>query len=230
MSDGMGKMTRSTSPRRVRDPAVRCGSPRHPAEDGPDPWERQPGETARAFHAFTLYRDMRPHDRSLRLLGEREDTADPRQIQRWSSDHQWVGRCTAWDDELDRIKRAATQDEVEAMTKRHIRIALDMQDRLAARLEELDASELTPGHLARWVEVAIRLEREARGLAGSKVAVEHQGDVNMNSGTALARAILADDEATDHALAALSRVARTTRQRDNESSPPGGNHAHDSKA
>ena len=60
-------------------------------------WEKQNGESAKAFHAFTLYRDMRAR-RSLanvgRTLGETR-VAGPSMVEDWSVRWRWVDRADA---------------------------------------------------------------------------------------------------------------------------------------
>ncbi len=62
------------------------------------PWERQRGESAKAYEAFRTFRDVGPH-RS--LLGCRSIE------RRWSYRWRWADRAAAWDVELYRVKDAA---------------------------------------------------------------------------------------------------------------------------
>ena len=59
-------------------------------------WERQEGETSKAFAAFLLYRDM---GRSRSLAGASSSFDNPssklRQFGYWSSQYNWVKRCQA---------------------------------------------------------------------------------------------------------------------------------------
>lgn len=81
---------------------------REPAPD-PLPWEKQKGESQKAFHAFSLYRDLRS-TRSLtnvqRTLHETR-TAGPSMVATWSRKWKWVERADAFDREEDRQQSAA---------------------------------------------------------------------------------------------------------------------------
>ena len=91
-----------------------------------DPWERQPGETDKAFSVFVTYRDAGP-GRSLRKTASalgRELT----QLADWSVRWGWQVRVRAWDDEMDRVRRQAALAETEAMAVRHARQARAAQD------------------------------------------------------------------------------------------------------
>ena len=70
-------------------------------------WERQEGETSKAFAAFLLYRDL-GRSRSLASASSIDgvNTVKTRQFQLWSSKYNWVKRCQAWDEAQDKIRDA----------------------------------------------------------------------------------------------------------------------------
>jgi hypothetical protein len=84
-------------------------------------WERQPGETPKAYAAFCVYRDQGPY-RSLRKTAEQfyagKNTVDHRQIERWSSKNRWVQRAAAFDVEQDRINQQKRQEAAEEARER----------------------------------------------------------------------------------------------------------------
>ena len=62
------------------------------------PWERQQGESAQAFEAFSAYLELGP-DRSIRAVGQKLDKSR-QQIGKWSSRWRWQERIRAYDNEL----------------------------------------------------------------------------------------------------------------------------------
>jgi hypothetical protein len=84
------------------------------------PWDQQPGEGAKPFAAFVVYRDMTP-----RTLAEtaRVRSRSLTLMARWSKQHNWVERAKAWDREQDRRKQVertrAQADDVRKMYDRH---------------------------------------------------------------------------------------------------------------
>lgn len=150
------------------------------ADDAPKPWEQQSGESSKAFSAFTFYRDMPPSARSLEAAYrafkhhkngvplEAHVRADGR-FRQWSTDNRWVARAQAWDREQDRITRdrAAEQEReaVEAMRKRHIGLAMGLQNAAANALQKkLEANgQLTESQIVRFMAEGTKLERLSRG-------------------------------------------------------------------
>ncbi len=84
----------------------------------PDLWERQPRESAKAFGAFVMYRDLPASERSLVKVAQKLAKSDGT-VARWSTRFAWVARAEAHDDEQDRHKRAAQTKAVEQMAERH---------------------------------------------------------------------------------------------------------------
>lgn len=85
--------------------------------EGPDPWERQKGESRQAFQAFVVYRDMNPK-RSLRRTAQVLEKS-PSLIARWSSRWFWQNRIDRWDDFQDEKKRNAQLEVITKMSERH---------------------------------------------------------------------------------------------------------------
>ncbi len=75
-------------------------------------WERQPGETPKAYQAFTLYRDMGP-SRSLARIGI-ELGKTKALMEQWSSRHDWVSRVQAMTDYHEMIRREAVEEHQRA--------------------------------------------------------------------------------------------------------------------
>lgn len=125
------------------------------------PWERQENETDVAFEAFKTYRDM-GLARSLSKVGEALGKSETL-MSRWSSEHNWVDRARAWEDEQDRILRNEQIEDIKKMRKRHADIAVEMLAKALEGLKNLDPEELNAVSIGRLVEVASKLEQKSRG-------------------------------------------------------------------
>ena len=127
----------------------------------PEPWERQPNESERAFEAFTVYRDMgaeRSYAKSGKKLGKSKTI-----IERWGRVYRWAERIEAWTDEQDRLTREALIKGITAMRKNHTDVAYEMLQKARAALQSLPLEEMTMTDVARAVDVASKLERLSRG-------------------------------------------------------------------
>lgn len=85
----------------------------------PEPWERQEGETAKAYAAFSTYRDMSPHERSVlaayKLANpDKAATAKcvPAHWRGWNTTYDWEARAEAYDKAMI---QSAHRDRLEAL-------------------------------------------------------------------------------------------------------------------
>jgi hypothetical protein len=139
----------------------------------PEPWERQKGETARAYEAFAVYRDLgagRSINKTAQKLGKNRTT-----ISEWSARNNWVKRCEAWDTEQDRIARQAQTEEIKKMRKRHADLATAMLVKAAKALQKIPDDEIKAGDISKMVDTAAKLERISRGDVGEVVEAREGG-------------------------------------------------------
>ena len=173
-----------------------------------EPWERQPDESAQAFRAFAAYRDLGA-TRSVtaayvKVTGRLGARGARHWWYEWHSKYGWALRVNAWDAELDRQARQVQIDAVREMNERHITIARALFQRVAQRLTTIEAGELSPQDIARWTEVAYKLERLARGEATERVdVVERVRQLAREMGLDVTEEALAVSEA--------QRIIRETR-------------------
>lgn len=139
----------------------------------PKPWERQEGETPKAFYAFTLYRDMgheRSHSKVVQAYskGKRLDAL----IQRWSKKHDWVKRTTAYDDYLDAVRRKEQEQAIKDMRDRHTKIAMGLQGKGATKLLKKDYIIKSDRDAIHAIKEGAMLERLSRGEATEKIEAQ----------------------------------------------------------
>ena len=138
-----------------------------------EPWERQPGESAKAFEAFVLYRDMGT-SRSTRKVSQQLSKSKVL-IDRWSSANKWVERVSAWDSEQDRITREKQIEDIAKMRSRHTKLAESMLLKAAKALQKLQPEDMNSNNITRMVDVATQLERLSRGDTTDSIEIRDGG-------------------------------------------------------
>lgn len=126
------------------------------------PWERQKGESAQAFEAFSTYLEMGA-DRSIRAVGQKLDKSR-QQIGKWSSTWNWQERVRAYDNELEKEARRKAVADRKNMVDRHIGIAMQLQKKALQALKDLSVEDMTPKDIKEYIKMATDLERLNRTL------------------------------------------------------------------
>ena len=102
------------------------------------PWTRLKAESKRAYGAFLLYRDS--EKRSLTDVGKQlMPPCSAPNVARWSAMYDWKGRAWAWDAHQDELQQKQEARDRTAMHKRHLKVAMLMQEIAVTALLELRA-------------------------------------------------------------------------------------------
>lgn len=139
-----------------------------------DPWERQEGESTKAFEAFCVYRDLgvqRSIAKVVQTLGKSKAL-----MERWSSNHDWVERAAQWDAEQDRAVRQQQLDDIKKMRKRHADLAEAMLIKAGKALLRIPVDEIKAGDLTRMLDIATKVERISRGDVGDVIEERDGGE------------------------------------------------------
>lgn len=154
-----------------------------------DPWDRRPGETPKAYAMFIEYRDQGRFGHSLRQLAAREGSTKLAQLGLWSRTHDWVDRVGAYDDYLDRQAQVEQVEQVKAMRRRHAALGYQLHDIAAERIRAINIEKLTVREALLIAELAIKIERQARGevtdIQESRTESEADGPTGADILTAL---------------------------------------------
>jgi len=132
------------------------------------PWHRQELETARAFHAFMLYRDLLPKGRSLEKVSKKlSDNAHYlTHLKRWSSRYDWVNRATLHDEHIAEVRSEAQEQAIIDMAERQAKEGMALQQKGVERLADMAIREMRLRDAIKAIEVGAKLERIARGEPG----------------------------------------------------------------
>lgn len=126
------------------------------------PWERQKGESEKAFEAFAVYRDM-GEKRTLTAVAEQLRKSDSL-IRRWKDRWEWFERVRAYDNDLEKEARAQAIKDRKAMTTRHINIAMQLQKKALEALNGLSVENMSPKDIKEYIKMATDLERLNREI------------------------------------------------------------------
>src|SRR5665811_1945804 len=148
-------------------------------------WDKQLGESSKRYYAFCLYGDIGAKERSLSKVAEEinvgKKPSKVRQLQRWSTEGNWVARCEGWDTEQDRIKRAYMEKALKGMARKHLDIALTRQSIAVKKLQtiniDLDPEAISVTEAERMLDSAIKLERLVLGEPTE--ILKHSGDLTV---------------------------------------------------
>ena len=99
------------------------------------PWDRQPGETSKAYEAFVIYRDM-GSQRTVRGVAEHL-TKSEQLIKGWSGKNNWVARAAAWDSMPGRAVQEAFEERAARIAEQHDRIATKLLAKLETNVDLL---------------------------------------------------------------------------------------------
>lgn len=135
----------------------------------PEPWERQPQEPAKAFEAFCLYRDMKPKERSVEKVGQKQGKRWTGYMRDWSAKWKWVSRAAEYDSHMDKQARELDRKEREEMSKLHIKAARAMLTKALQGLQAIPPEEMSANDISRMIEVSSKLERLSRGESTESV-------------------------------------------------------------
>jgi hypothetical protein len=184
-------------------------------EQASAPWEQQPGESARAFAAFSTYRDLGPR-RSLRAAAAtfygRTSASSERQLDKWSRAFHWIERASAWDRHLDAQARIAQEEARREMVQRHVQEARALQAKALERLRALCPEELGPADLLRYLVEAAKLERLALGEPDTVQRHELTGRGGAALHFSLEEAVAAARELEEAEHGSVQRNGSTTLQ------------------
>ena len=184
-----------------------------------EPWEPLVDEPARAFEAFTRYRDLPPAHRSIQNAAARANElnippdlgtlsvdqrrrleARKRGYERWSSAWSWVIRAREWDAYQDTERLANRDVNISSMIDRQAELGRILQGRAMTALRALGNKTIGARSdrviLAFAIEGA-RLERMAYGLAAEDATI----DVGMTQEAT--REMLSSDPEVAGAMARL---------------------------
>jgi hypothetical protein len=153
-------------------------------QNGTEPWERQKGESTKAFEAFSIYRDMGP-ERSLRKVADQLGKSRAL-IERWSRLWKWVERTREYDNDLEKKAHAKAVKAVQDMTDRHIKIAMQLQAKALNALQQLPVQDMTAKEILSFLTEATKLERSGR--------VEEAGGKEQADGTETAAPVIITGE------------------------------------
>lgn len=130
-------------------------------------WDRQRGESPKAFAAFVIYRDLEGN-RSLQDVANKLRCSRAN-IARWASKWQWYDRAREWDIHRDQLHQEGQIRERVRMGERVARegmalqaLAIDALQRLQEQVRQGEY-DLSPLECARLMEIGARLESSVRG-------------------------------------------------------------------
>jgi hypothetical protein len=197
-------------------------------------WDRQPGESARAYHAFAHYRDggsqrsldraWRDHHATCLKTPQPATRRRPPSWGNWSARWSWVARADAFDAHLAHQKQTALEAEQVEAGKRHARLLQAGMQAVTASLRVALDVVASPEGLTRLRALSATDAGLRAALVESRLAASHlpglitaerlvlgmsteRTEIDDRRPDVLAEAIVSDPAATAMAVSLLAHIA-----------------------
>jgi hypothetical protein len=157
----------------------------------PHPWERQPGETNKAWNAFRIYRDMDAAERTIKSVSKQLGYSVTALCERWSRLNDWVSRAGTYDAHMDEQRRNRRERERLAASDRRVQIAKNMQLVGGAAIQELGTK--IQEALQKGKPIPKISLKDATAIINAGVQIERLESGESTSNIALEGMILIDD-------------------------------------
>lgn len=165
------------------------------------PWNMRPDESAKAYQAFEVYRDMGA-DRSLESMHRSGTVAAPLDtLKKWSARHDWQARVRAFDEAAAAKASERALEDAATVRARQAQHAKAIQLRAMQKIAAMDPGDMSMGEATRAWQVGAEAERKALGIADR---LEHSGP----EGGPIQTQDVVDEDARTARLLALMAVAK----------------------
>lgn len=141
-------------------------------------WERQPGESAKAFEAFELYCEL-GEERSIRKVAQQLLKSQPL-MSRWSSQWKWVSRARDYDNEKKRQELQAEKKAYRTMRERQLGIAIQFQKKAFDALQKLPIEAMTPKDIKEFMKLGAEIERANINISALEQSREDSDDTAVD--------------------------------------------------
>lgn len=145
-------------------------------------WERMPGEPEKAFFYFSEYLKLKKEDgvRIVDTLAKNLGKTPPN-LYKLSRQWNWKNRAADYDRYIFGLTQVKSDvNDLEEMGKRQAKLAKDMQAKAAAALALIRPEKMRPGEIVKMVDVAVKIERLARGAPTENIKSETEARVAVN--------------------------------------------------
>lgn len=137
-----------------------------------------PGESTQAFEAFRTYRDL-GLKRSNKAVSD--TLSKSRQlISRWKATWNWDERVRAYDTALEREAHKEAVKNLKDMTSRHIKIAVQLQNKALEALQRVKVEDMSPRDIREYIKLATDLERLNRSSAATDNELEAEETTSVD--------------------------------------------------
>ena len=120
-------------------------------------WERQSGETEKAYSAFKVYLEM--EDRSLQKVTESLQK-NATLIRRWASKNDWKNRAAAYDSSIVESTRQLKIAAIKESLRRKVGIADKLEQKALKALEEISINRISGRTIVEMLTLANQLRNE----------------------------------------------------------------------
>ncbi len=121
-------------------------------------WERQKGETEKAYSAFKVYLEM--ENRSIPKVAQKL-TVSTGHIKKWSSKNNWLERAAAYDSSIVEETRKSRIAAIKKAINHKLNLADTLEEKALVAFKEVSINRISPRVIVEILTLANQLRDQA---------------------------------------------------------------------